>query len=125
MRHPATGGLAWLRSSVLVELDHGKGYAVTSSGQTYRLHRRISLAAVCSEGIEAWLAFDLLLGRDSLVKVPRPEGNRADDALWLTGCKMARHLCLDLPSRDVVEVKSFVVKHSGRYAALRSDWPRA
>ena len=40
-RHPSTGGLSWMLSTAIVELDAAAGRARTASGRVYQLGRRI------------------------------------------------------------------------------------
>ena len=66
VRHPATGGLSWVRSTPIRHLDEVTGCAITESGRPYALGRRIEPEKVPLEGEEAWLAFDLLIGADAV-----------------------------------------------------------
>ena len=63
--HAGTGGLSWLRSTPVVDLDEAACRARTMSGRTYRLGRQFEPAAISGEGEEAAVAFEILIGRDA------------------------------------------------------------
>ena len=115
LHHEATGGLAWLSSSEVLELDAAAGRARTFSGRRYLLGRRFDPMDVGGEGEEARLAFELLIGvdfedLDELVEV---------DRRWLQARKAARHLGVEPPSRTDAATRAFVDKYQGAYFALR------
>lgn len=117
-RHPLTGGLSWLRSSPVVELDEAAGRARTASGRIYVLGRRTSVDRLESEEGRAAL----------LLLVLKPEGLLASDPLeddatgaWLIARKWGRHLGIDAPPREKPEaVRCFLDKYADLYAALRA-----
>ncbi len=106
--HPNTGGLSWLLSTHIVELDEAMGRARTVSGRIYALGREISARDLDEEGRTV---LRLLLTEDSY---PRKE----DDLMWVITQKMARHLGLDRPPRaDPAAVGLFFVRHRDAYEA--------
>jgi hypothetical protein len=111
--HPNTGGLSWLMSTEIVELDEARGRARTQSGRVYQLGRRIEPGALDDEGR---LALRLMLARWIEQAEPPDE-----DLHWLTARKMARHLNLSPPPRDDRgAVEEFLTAHHERYLAHRS-----
>lgn len=121
MRHPATGGLSWTRSTPVVYLNEKLGIAQTKSGRHYILGERISSETLPTE--EAQVALSLLLGpghvAENLDLTSAKE--RCQARAWITACKIARHLQLELPTRDLVEVEAFMSAHLGAYLALRAQ----
>jgi len=116
LHHEATGGLAWLSSSELLELDAAAGRARTFSGRRYLLGRRFDPLDVGAEGEEARLAFELLIGvnfedQDELVEV---------DRRWLQARKAARHLGIEPPDRKDVATRTFFHQHGAAYLAFRN-----
>lgn len=111
-RHPNTGGLSWVLSTPIVELYEAAGRARTASGRVYELGRRIEPCELDEEG---GVALDLLRSRYT------PEGALSgDDVSWLTARKMARHLNLAPPPRDVPgAVEQFLRTYHRRYLAAR------
>jgi hypothetical protein len=106
--HPNTGGLSWVLSTEIVELDEAAGRARTRSGRVYELWRRVEPGALDEEGR---LAPSLFLAR--WTEQAKPPG---EDLRWLTARKMARHLDLDPPSRDnPAAVEIFLAAHHERY----------
>jgi hypothetical protein len=119
--HSETGGLAWLSSSSVVDLDEAAGCARTLSGRRYQLGRAFDPLDVGAEGEEARLAFQLLIGveyeeLDELVEV---------DRRWLMAMKAARHLQVAPPIRTDAATRSFFDKHMEAYFALRQRGGRA
>jgi len=115
LHHEATGGLAWLSSSEVLELHAAVGRAQTFSGRRYRLGRAFDPIDVGAEGEEARLAFQLLIGvvyedLDELVEV---------DRRWLQAMKAARHLGVQPPIRTDAATRAFVDKYQAAYFALR------
>jgi hypothetical protein len=115
LHHAETGGLARLSSSQLVDLKEAAGRARTLSGRRYRLGRRFDPLDVGSEGEEARLAFQLLIGvdyeeQDELVEV---------DRRWLMAMKAARHLGVEPPIRSDSATRSFFETYIEAYFALR------
>ena len=117
--HPGTGGMSWLRSSEIVELDRAGGSARTESGRSYSLGRRFRPGNVAAEGEEAWLAFLMLVGRAYADHVSIP-GTRDIDTRWLVACKMSRHLGVEAPARHPASVGPFMGRRLPSYMALRS-----
>lgn len=115
LQHEATGGLAWLSSSVVLEIDAAAGRARTFSGRRYLLGRQFDPLDVGAEGEEARTAFGLLIGvdyedQDELVEV---------DRRWLMATKAARHLGVEAPIRTDAATRAFVDKYQAAYFALR------
>ncbi len=115
LHHEVTGGLAWLSSSELLELDAAAGRAGTRSGRRYRLGRRFAAIDVGGEGEEARLAFQLLVGidhedADELVEV---------DRRWLMSLKAARHLGVEPPIRTDAATRAFFRERAAAYFAMR------
>lgn len=111
LRHPVTGGLAWTRSSPVVRLDPDAGFALTRSGQHYRLGRQVSLAEL--PDTEARLALALIFHKAFLDRrAPLPGGiSRVLAVAWLTACKAARHDELEPPPLDRDAIKAFFAEH--------------
>ena len=121
--HPSTGGLAWTRSTPVVELDEAAGSAVTLSGRRYALGRRVEQSMVAEIGTEALLAFRVLVGR-------MPNASSAERlgdfdlkaaARWLTSCKMARHLGVSVPAFVPGEFDVFLSVNAAAYIRLRAS----
>jgi hypothetical protein len=121
VQHSRTGGLSWVRSTPIRYLDELVGRATTASGRRYKLGRRIELESIPNEGVEAWLAFDLLIGPDAEDgdAVLPVSVDRHQDAVWLAACKIARHLGVSAPDRAPAVVEEFVRTHIEPYFALR------
>jgi hypothetical protein len=121
LRHPVLGGLSWARSSPIVAFHEAEARAATESGRRYVLGRRIEPWQVPQEGEEAWLAYDLLVAPVAVdaEAVPPISADPGRDTLWLTACKMARHLGVHAPSRAPAEVTQFLSAHKLSYQALR------
>lgn len=120
-RHPRTGGLSWTRSTPVVYLHEKLGLARTASGRHYILGARTSPAALPTE--EARVALSLLVGSDLIdeaVDVSSAK-ERCQARAWITACKIARHLQMELPKRDYIEVEAFMSAHLGAYLALRAQ----
>jgi hypothetical protein len=122
--HPTTGGLSWLASTVVRDLDAKTGRAITgtASGRRYQLGRCVWLEDIPGEGEEAWMAFDIMLGADcaDTDAVPPISADPARDILWVTACKMARHLRATAPRRTPSEVEVFLARHMEAYLELRA-----
>ncbi len=113
-RHPATGGLSWVRNSPVVELDEAAGRARTASGRVYALGRRTAIEELDEEARTALR----LLAAESLGAEPLP--GDADEARWVSARKWARHLGAAAPPRDRAAVARFLRRHGERYLALRA-----
>jgi hypothetical protein len=75
------------------------------------------------EGEEAWIAYDLLIrphAQDDEA-VPPISADRERDALWVSACKIARHLRVDAPEREPGPVEAFVRQHLDAYLAMRAE----
>lgn len=121
IHHPRTGGLSWTRSTQVRYLNERLGIAQTASGRHYILGERISVETLPTE--EARVALSLLVGADlngENLGVTSAK-DRCEGREWITACKIARHLQLELPKRDVVQVKAFMSAHLGAYLALRAQ----
>jgi hypothetical protein len=121
LHHSFTGGLSWVASTPIHGIASDAGRAVTASGRRYELGRRIEPAEIPSEGEEAWLAYDILLG-DHVVDrdaVPRFSVDRKLDSAWVTACKVARHLDVAAPGRALLAVDSFLKDHEQKYRLKR------
>lgn len=117
--HPHTLGLSWMRSTPVRHYSERGRIAYTESGRVYSLGRRFLPQDLPAEGIEAQLAYELLIGRVSEELVPPLEINLLIDGLWLTACKMARHLKIPPPQRTPAQIIDFVSRNGETYAALR------
>jgi len=113
-RHPATGGLSWVRSSPVAELDQAAGRARTASGRVYALGRRAAPGELDEEGRTALR----LLAAESLGPEPLP--GDVDDARWVSARKWARRLGVDAPPRDRAAVGRLLRRHGERHLALRA-----
>ena len=113
--HPETGGLGWLLSTEVLELEADHGRAVTRSGRRYTLGRRFDPVDVGAEGEEPRLAFDLLIA-DAFEGI---EVLREVDRDWLMACKAARHLEVDRPARSQAAVAKFRADYQVAYLQLR------
>jgi hypothetical protein len=122
VRHPTTGGLSWVSSTEIEELDAAAGRARTRSGRLYELGRRIELQDIPEEGEEPWVAFELLLGHDvdDPEAVPPRVADPAADAEWVAACKAARHLAVAPPRRIPKEVTEFLDRHLAAYLRMRT-----
>lgn len=125
-RHPSTGGLSWVASTAVEELDADRGRARTRSGRRYRLGRRIRLEDVPCEGDEPWIAFELLLGRDVADEdaMPPRVADPGADREWLAACKAARHLGVAPPRRIPAEVTAWLRQHRAAYLRRRREGDR-
>lgn len=119
-RHPVTGGLAWTRSTPVVELDEVAGRALTRSGRQYELGRRIEPHRIPELGMEAWLAYGLLLGRHAFGRdeVPPISADPDREGRWITACKISRHLGVDAPPQVPSDVDRFLSRHFSAYLRL-------
>lgn len=117
--HPNTGGLSWLVSTEVEALDEDSGSARTRSGRRYKLGRRFERGDIRREGLEAELAYRILLGEYAgdvdIETNPR-------DYIWLVCWKIARHLGLEPPAREEAQIQGFYSEHSRTYFALRQKW---
>jgi hypothetical protein len=120
--HPNTGGLNWVCSTPIRELDAELGQATTASGRRYRLGRHIQPEDVPGEGEEAWISFDLLIGADAADgdAVPPISADPWRGTQWVTACKMARHLGLTAPGREPADVETFLVRNMDAYMRRRA-----
>jgi hypothetical protein len=114
--HAKTGGLSWMSSSELLQLDLQAGSAVTYSRRHYRLGRRFEAVDVGAEGDEARWAFELLVfaGYEDAEKLRRV------DKLWLTVGKAARHLKLERPPRTGPAIEAFFDRHGAAFEVARA-----
>lgn len=117
-RHPATGGLAWTLSTTVRQLDMRRGRAVTASGRRYDLGRRIELPELPDD--EARIAYALLvcpiIGIDPAMHLGTVDPMLAAD--WVRACKMARHLGVPRPERELKAVSAFLGRHADAYVTL-------
>jgi hypothetical protein len=117
--HPCTLGLSWMHSTPVRHYSESGGTAYTESGRVYSLGRRFLAQNLPAEGIEAQLAYELLIGRAADELVPAVEIDPLIDGLWLTACKMARHLKMASPARTPDQIIEFLNRNGPTYAALR------
>jgi hypothetical protein len=123
--HPLTGGLSWLRSSPVQALDIRLRRAMTMSGRRYDLGHRVEVERVPSLGLEAWLAYDLLVSPQTEDKfVPPVSADRDREHLWLATQKMARHLKVTPPSLDPDDVVRFIENYRDLYLQKRKSTPQ-
>ncbi|MGI4951349.1 MAG: hypothetical protein ACRYGM_06055 [Janthinobacterium lividum] len=120
-QHPVTGGLAWTRSSPIIELDQTGGAATTQSGQGYKLGCFLKASSLPSLGLEAWLAYDVLIGGRAAdgEAVPPVSADPGREKLWLASCKIARHLKVPVPAFAPRETEDFLELHAVAYMVLR------
>lgn len=112
-QHNMLGGLSWVRSSPIVEIDETMGRARTYSGRLYRLGKKITPAEFDEE---ASAAFRQLF---------RKSKNKTDrrTAIWLTCCKMGRWLNLTPPPRkDILGLEQFMQTHEDAYLRARQSF---
>ena len=111
-RHSRTGGLSWVLSTPIVDLNSEQSRAVTASGRRYVLGTRITVGDLNDEGRLAWEI--LVLRKD------KAELGHCDLA-WLVTCKWARHLRVSAPKRtDCHAVEAFLATYASRYQLLRT-----
>ena len=111
-RHVLTGGLSWVLSSPLIELDEVGARATTSSGRRYILGTRITVEELDDEG---QVARDVLVLRKYSLDVAR------HDLAWLVACKWSRHLCQPAPDRsDREAVERLLQLAREQYRLLRT-----
>lgn len=111
--HPVTGGLSWLLSTKVVELEEARSHAHTASGRFYRLGRKVTVSELDDEGR---LAFRLLVTHRGLTGPERTSG-----VAWLCARKMARHLRVaEPPLGQDAEIELFLAQYGTRYARLRT-----
>lgn len=118
MFHPQTGGLSWMVSSELLELDPALDRARTRSGRRYLLGRRFEPIDIGAEGEEARLAFVGLIGKD----FAGAAALRQLEDQWVVACKMARHLGLAPPPCRSSDIRQFLFARAAAYFATR--YPR-
>lgn len=122
VRHPTTGGLSWVRSTVVEEHDAAAGRARTRSGRVYDLGRHLLQEDIPAESLEAWVAYDLLMADDAkrYDAVPPVSADLELDAMWLAARKMAKHLDVSPPNRRPAQVHAFLRRHMDAYVTLRA-----
>jgi hypothetical protein len=109
-RHPSTGGLSWVLSTPVVEINQAEDRARTKSGRVYALGRQITPDELDEEGS---VALGLLL-EDGPPRHPADER----DKNWLVARKMARHLQLGAPPRsDPAAVVRFLSTYRDAYVS--------
>jgi hypothetical protein len=122
VRHHRLGGLSWVRTSPIVELDASAGIARTLSGTRYQLGRRVQVEDIPLLGDdEPWLAFDLLVRNDlgDPDIIPERSADAVSDEQWLMACKAAHWLKLPPPRRFSAEVAAWLQEHAKAYLELR------
>ncbi|MBL6080755.1 hypothetical protein JMJ56_22320 [Belnapia sp. T18] len=121
--HPGTGGLSWMSSSEIMELDIPIGRARTRSGRIYKLGRQFALENLYYEGEEAVIAFELLLGDDVIDQANTATQvlDRLADSHWVAACKVARHIGIEPPKRILHDVDSFLSQHREAYLRIRAS----
>jgi hypothetical protein len=122
LRHSGTGGLSWTCSTRVRTMDPARRRAVTASGRRYELRREIELRDIPDAGLEAWLAFELLVGDDAKhgAAVPPVSADPEREARWLAACKIARHLGLPTPGCAPSVVEAFLARNFDAYCKLRA-----
>jgi cell division protease FtsH len=120
LQHPRTGGLSWVRSTPVVNLDVAAERAATESGRHYELGRRMESASIPLEGEEAEVAYALLFGSAAMSIEPPPIITDRQLAIeWITACKMARHLGIVAPAHAPAAVEAFTAQNMEAYLLLR------
>ncbi len=116
--HPATGGLSWLLSTSVLVIDEALGRALTRSGRLYALRQRITVATLPTE--EARIAYALIagpyLGIEPAVLIGELDESVARQ--WVIACKISRHLGVEAPLRDHIQLADFFQRHSADYAGI-------
>lgn len=125
LQHPRTGGMAWTRSSQIVEpFDDLSSVVVTASGTRWHVSFPLSVHALPHTNVEARVAFALLFEADGLA--PNPPWHsmvnltRDDCVRWLTACKVSRHLILKPPEPDSRAVDLFLRTNEAAYLQRRN-----
>ena len=98
-------GLAWMCSKELLRMQPDGTGAMTWSGTPYVLGRRFAFEDLAAEGEEAVLSLHLL---DAASFVG--DGS-AVDRLWVSSCRIARHLGVPAPIRERTAVTGFMNRH--------------
>lgn len=110
--HEKLGGLSWLVSSPVVELDAGRLRACTLSGRVYALGQHITADDLPGE--EARLAYRLLVGPGTRQGDPVPNA----DLYWLGALKVSRWLGIEAPARGrIAGLRGFLVTTRPAYRA--------
>ena len=119
VHHSGTGGLAWLRSTPVQVLDEDMGRARTRSGRRYELGRRFEPEDVAREGDEAAIVFRAFVSGtiERVTMMANPL-----DYVWVSCCKVARHVGAEPPANDEADIQSFVQAHMKDYFAHRQKW---
>ena len=123
VEHAGTGGLSWVLSTAVVWLDAAAGRAETTSGRRYALGREVTADTLPT--IEARIAFAFLVSPHSPAAIPLPpvSGDLFTAAMWVSACKMARHLRLEAPPlEDAAAVTHFLETNIEQYRLLRHGW---
>ncbi len=122
LRHPVLGGLSWVSSSEVIELDDERGRARTRSGRVYALGQKIQIDEIPALGDEPWIAFEHLVGDayHAFAEFPRCPAKRSIDRAWLSACKAARHLDVAPPQRERGAVQAFMDRYLSAYLLLRA-----
>ncbi|SDB22552.1 hypothetical protein [Belnapia rosea] len=120
VEHSGTGGLSWVLSTPIVWLDAAAQQAETASGRRYALGREVTADTLPT--IEARIAFAFLVSPHSPAAIPLPpvKGDLFTAAMWVSACKMARHLRLEAPPlEDSAAVIHFLETNIEQYRMLR------
>ena len=120
VEHAGAGGLSWVLSTPVVWLDAATGQAETTSGRRYALGREVTADTLPT--IEARIAFAFLVSPHSPAAIPLPPVTRdlITAAMWVSACKMARHLRLEAPPlEDSAAVTHFLETNIEQYRLLR------
>jgi hypothetical protein len=120
IEHAGTGGLSWVLSTPVVWIDAAIGRAETASGRRYTLSQEVTADTLPT--VEARIAFASLISPQSPAAIPLPLASTdlATAAMWLSACKVARHLMLEAPPlEDSAAVTDFLETSTKRYRLLR------
>ncbi len=114
--HEKLGGLSWLVSSPVLELDTSRLRARTLSGRIYALGQRIAADDLPDD--EALLAHRLLTGHRTWRKDRVPLA----DLSWLSALKVSRWLGVEAPARGRIdELRGFLaITRTAYRAALQA-----
>lgn len=125
LQHPRTGGMAWTRSSQIVEpFDDLSSIVVTASGTRWHVSFPLAVDALSHASVEARVAFALLFEADISAPDWSWQGmvslTRHDCVRWLTACKVSRHLILKPPEPDSRAVDLFLRTNEAAYLQRRN-----
>lgn len=111
--HPDHGGLSWMRSSLVVDLDEAIGRAMTYDGRIYELGRRTEPENLADP--EALAALRLL----GLSEPCETSAEAWELRRWVVACKVARWVGEPPPPNEPNEVDQFLENYGKAYRERR------